>query len=168
MGIGFGSCRSHGDHGAWRQPPLPERLQTCQGKPEVRAPIWNIFLMSWGPGKAKAGGLLSRLGRLPHELVTGKRRRRRPKLEVYSAAGDVSPQAGDQEGPVSAHPLLGPRRWSPGRAGPKAEGTYPISCHPGGLVSCLGPGLPWRWSSRGPQQRVPGALTSSPTLGARC
>ena len=87
--------------------------------------------MSWGRGKAEAGGLLCRLGRLPHELVTGKGRSRRPKPEVYSAAGDVSPQAGDREGPVSAHPLLGPRRWSPGRAGPKAEGTYPVSCHPG-------------------------------------
>ena len=30
------------------------------------------------------------------------------------------------------HPLLGPRRWSPGRVGPKAEGTYPVSCRPGG------------------------------------
>ena len=53
--------------------------------------------------------------------------RERPKPEVYSAAGDVSPQAGDggRGGAVSVHPLLGPRRWSPGRASPKAEGTYP-------------------------------------------
>ena len=57
--------------------------------------------------------------------------RERPKPEVYSAAGDVSPQAGDWEGPVSAHPLLGPRRWSPGRAGPKAKGTYPVACRRG-------------------------------------
>ena len=132
MGIRFGGCRSHGDHGAWRQPPLPKHLWTCQGKPEVRAAVRNVSLTSWAPRKAEAGGLLSRLGCLPHELVTGKGRSRRPKPEVYSAAGDVSPQAGDQEGPVSTHPLLGPRRWSPGRAGPKAEGSYPVSCRPGG------------------------------------
>ena len=72
----------------------------------------------------------TRSERLPHELGTGKGQSRRPKPEVYSAAGDISPQAGDLEGPVSAHPLLGPRRWSPGRSGSKAEGTYPVSCHP--------------------------------------
>ena len=80
----------------------------------------------------EAGGRCSHSERLPHELVTGKGGSRRPKPEVYSAAGDVSPQAGDREGPGSVHPLLGPRRWSPGRASPKAEGTYPVSCHPGG------------------------------------
>ena len=68
---------------------------------------------------------------------------KRPKPEVYSAAGDVSPQAGDREGPVSAHPLLGPRRWSPGRAGPKAEGTYPVSCCLGGWSAA------WVWGYRG-------------------
>ena len=46
--------------------------------------------------------------------------------------GTSPSRAGDREGPVSAHPLPGPRRWSPGRAGPKAEGTYPVSCRPGG------------------------------------
>ena len=78
----------------------------------------------------ETGGPCSHSERLPHELGTGKGQSRRPKPEVYSAAGDISPQAGDLEGPVSAHPLLGPRRWSPGRAGSKAEGTYPVSCHP--------------------------------------
>lgn len=72
MGIGFGGCQSLGDHKAWRQPPLPERLRTCQGKPEVRAAVRNVFLTSWGPGKAEAGGLLSRWGCLPHKLVTGR------------------------------------------------------------------------------------------------
>ena len=51
--------------------------RTRQGKPEVRAAVRNVFLTSWGPGKAEAGGLLSRLGRLPHKLVTGKGRSRR-------------------------------------------------------------------------------------------
>ena len=128
LGIRFGGCRSHGDHRAWRQPPLPERLRTCQGKPEVRAAVRNVFLTSWGPGKAEARGLLSCLGHLPHELVTGKGRSRRSTQPL----GTSPAQAGDREGPVSAHPLPGPRRWSPGRAGPKAEGTYPVSCHPGG------------------------------------
>ena len=122
----------------------------------TRAAVRNVFLKSWGPGKAEAGGLLSRLGRLPHELVTGKGRSPRPKPEVYSAAGDVSPQAGDREGPVNAHPLLGPRRWSPGRAGPQNQRDLPRILPSGGLVSRLGPGLPRRWSSRGPQWRVSG------------
>ena len=106
MGIGFGDCRSHGDHGAWRQPPLPEHLRRVKGS--------RRSMQLFGTSSSRAGD------------------RERPKLEVYSAAGDVSPPAGDREGPVSAHPLLGPRRWSPGRAGPKAEGTYPVSCRPGG------------------------------------
>ena len=127
MGIGFGGRRSHGDHRAWRQPPLPERLRTCQGKREVRAAVRNVFLTSWGPGKAEARGLLSCLGHLPHELVTGKGRSRRSTQPL----GTSPPQAGDREGPVSAHPIPGPRRWSPGRAGPEAEGTYPVSCRPG-------------------------------------
>ena len=93
--------------------------------------------------------------------------RERPKPEVYSAAWDVSPQAGDWEGPVSAHPLLGPRRWSPGRAGPKAKGTYPISCRPGGWS------VAWVRGYRGGGARGDlngecwGTLTSSPTLGTR-
>ena len=168
MGIGFGGCRSHGDHGAWRQPLLPERLRRCQGKPEVCAAVRNVFLTSWGPGKAEAGGLLSRLGRLPHELVTEKGRSRRPKPEVYSAAGDVSPQAGDWEGPVSAHPLMGPRKWSPGRAGPKAEGTYPVSCRPGVWSAAWVQGYCSGGARGGLNGECRGALTSSPTLGARC
>ena len=116
----------------------------------------------------EAGGPCSRLERLLHELGTRKGRSWRPKPEVYSATGDVSPQAGDREGPVSAHPLLGPRRWSPGRAGPKAEGTYPVSCCPGGWSAT------WVRGYRGGGARgdlngeCRGALTSSPTLGARC
>ena len=54
-----------------------------------------------------------------------------------------------------------------GGQAPKPKGLTPYPAVRG-LVSRLGPGLPWRWSSRGPQRRVPEALTSSPMLGARC
>ncbi|XP_069429663.1 uncharacterized protein [Ovis canadensis] len=141
----------------------------CQGKPGVRPAVRNVFLPywgteegqsrrvrtavrdislpSWGPRKAEAGG-----------------RSQRPTQPF----GTSPSRAGDREGPVSGHWLLGPRKWSPGRAGPKAGGTYPVSCRPGGWSAAWVRGLPRRWSSRGPQQRVPEALTSSPTLGARC
>ena len=65
--------------------PCCQNVFGCQGKPEVRAAVRNVFLPSWGTGKAEAGGLHSRSGRLPHELVTG-----RPKPEVYTAVRDVS------------------------------------------------------------------------------
>ena len=53
--------------------------------------------------------------------------RERPKPEVYSAAGDVSPQAGDREGPVSAHPLLALGGGRQGGQAPKQKGLtlYP-------------------------------------------
>ena len=146
-------------------PRRPNVFGHVRGNRRSVQPFGTSSLRAGGPGKAEAGGLLSHLGCLPRKLGTQKGLSRRPKPEIYSAAGAVSPLAGDREGPVSAHQLLGPRRWSPGRAGPKAEGTYPISCHPGGLVSCLGPGLPWRWSSRGPQRRVSGGPHLEPHVG---
>ena len=121
MGIGFGGRRSHGDHRAWRQPPLPERLRTCQGKLEVHAAVRNVFLMSWGPG-----------------------------------------------GPSKCAPVTGPYKVVTREGRPQSRRDLPRILLSGGLVSHLGLGLPRRWSSKGPQRRVPGALTSSPTLGARC
>ena len=112
-------------------PRRPNIFGHVRGNRRSVQPFGTSSLRAGGPGKAEAGGLLSHLGCLPRKLGTRKGRSRRPKPEVYSAAGDVSPLAGDREGPVSAHQLLGPKRWSPGRAGPKAEGTYPISCCPG-------------------------------------
>ena len=134
----------------------------------------------------EAGAPCSRLERLPHELGTGKGRSQRStqqlgtspsragdwkrlKPEVYSAAGDVSPQTGDWEGPVSVHPLLGPRRWSPGRAGPKAEGTYPVSCRPGAWSAIWVQGYRGGGARGDPNGECRGgALTSSPTLSTRC
>ena len=147
MGIRFGGRRSHGDHQTETNPRCPN-VFGCQGKPGIRTAVRDVSLLSWGPRKAEAGG------------------RSRRSTEPF---GTSPSRAGDQEGPVSAHPLLGPRKWSPGRAGAKAEGTYPVSCHPGGWSAAwVRGGLPRQWSSRGPQRRVPEAHTSSPTLGARC
>ena len=125
----------------------------------------------------ETGGPCSRSERLPHELGTGKGRsrrstqplwtspsragdRKRPKPEVYSSAGDVSPQAGDPEGP---------RRWSPRRAGPKAEGTYPVSCRLEGWSAAWVRGYCGGGARGGLNSECPGGPhLSSPTLGARC
>ena len=54
-----------------------------------------------------------------------------------------------------------------GRA-PKPKGLTPYPAVRGVGQPPGSGGLPRQWSSRGPQRRVPEALTSSPTLGARC
>ena len=51
---------------------------------------------------------------------------------------------------------------------PKPKGLNPYPAVRGVGQPPGSGGLPRRWSSRGPQRRVPEALTSSPTLGARC
>ena len=81
-----------------------------------------------GPRRPKPEDPHSRWGRLPPELGTEEGRSRRSTQPF----GTSPLQAGDREDPVSGHWLPGPRKWSPGRAGAKAEGTYPVSCHPGG------------------------------------
>ena len=80
----------------------------------------------------EAGGPCSRLERLPPELGTGKAEAGGRSQRSTQPFGTSPSRAGDWEGPVSGHWLLGPRKWSPGRAGSKAEGTYPVSCRPGG------------------------------------
>ena len=57
---------------------------------------------------------------------------------------------------------------SQGGRDPKLKGFTPYPVVRGvGQPPGSGGLLRW-WSSRGPQRRVPEALTSSPTLGARC
>ena len=55
-----------------------------------------------------------------------------------------------------------------GGQAPKPKGLTPYPAVRGVGQPPGSGGLPRRWSSRGPQRRVPEALTSSPTLGARC
>ena len=81
-----------------------------------------------GPRRPKPEDPHSRWGRLPPELGTEEGRSRRSTQPF----GTSPSRAGDREDPVSGHWLPGPRKWSPGRAGSKAEGTYPVSCRPGG------------------------------------
>ena len=82
-----------------------------------------------GPRKAEAGGSIQLFG-------TSSSRTEGPRKA--EAGGSIQPlgmspsRAGDREDPVRGHWLPGPRKWSPGRAGSKAEGTYPVSCRPGG------------------------------------
>ena len=68
-----------------RLTPAARTSSGAKGSWRIRTAVRNVFLPSWGTGKAEAGGLHSRSGRLPHELVTG-----RPKPEVYTAVRDVS------------------------------------------------------------------------------
>ena len=55
-----------------------------------------------------------------------------------------------------------------GGQAPKPKGLTPYPAVRGVGQPPGSGGLPRRWSSRGPQPRVPEALTSSPTLGTRC
>ena len=131
MGIGFGGCGSHGDHQTESNPHCPN-VFGCQGKPGIRTAVRDVSLPSWGPRKAEAGGRSRRsvqvFGTSPSRAGDRGGRSQRSTQPF----GTSPSRAGDREGPVSAHPLLGPRKWSPGRAGSKAEGTYPVSCRPGG------------------------------------
>ena len=113
------------------KPPLPERLQVPReaGDPYSHSERLPPVL---GTGKAEAGGPYSRSGCLPPELGTEEAEAGGRSWRSTQPFGTSPSRAGDREGPVSAHPLLGPRKWSPGRAGSKAEGTYPVSCRPGG------------------------------------
>ena len=57
---------------------------------------------------------------------------------------------------------------SQGGRAPKPKGLTPYPAIWGVGQPPGSGGLPRWWSSRGPLWRVPEALTSSPTLGARC
>ena len=132
MGIGFGGRRSHGDHQTWRQTPAARTSSGAKGSRRSAQPFRTSSSRAGGPERPKPEGPYSRLGRLPPELGTEEAEAGGRSWRSTQPFGTSSSRAGDREGPVSAHPLPGPRRWSPGRAGPKAEGTYPVSCRPGG------------------------------------
>ena len=132
MGIGFGGRRSHGDHQTETNPHCLN-VFGCQGKPGVRTAVRNIFLPCWGTEEGRSRRVrtavrdVSLLSWGPRKAEAGGRSRRSTQPFGMSPS-----RAGDREDPVSGHWLPGPRKWSPGRAGPKAEGTYPVSCRPGG------------------------------------
>ena len=132
MGIGFGGRRSHGDHQTETNPRCPN-VFGCQGKPGVRTAVRNVFLPCWGTEEGRSWRVrtavwdVSLLSWGPRKAEAGGRSRRSTQ-----PFGTSPSRAGDWEDPVSGHWLPGPRKWSPGRAGSKAEGTYPVSCRPGG------------------------------------
>ena len=76
-------------------PRRPNVFGHVRGNLRSVQPFGTSSLWAGGPGKAEAGGLLSHLGCLPRKLGTRKGLSRRPKPEIYSAAGDVSPLAGE-------------------------------------------------------------------------
>ena len=90
-----------------RLTPAARTSSGAKGSRGSAQPFGTSSSRTVGPRKAEAGGSAQPFGTSPS-------------------------RAGDREDPVSGHWLPGPRKWSPGRAGSKAEGTYPVSCRPGG------------------------------------